>query len=548
MRASVVAATCCAALLGSIGLPRPAAAYVTLKSEHNGVDLRWGALPMRFNILNAAAPGVSAAATQAAVRAAYRAWSDVTCSYYDSLDLGVVDNEWGNDGDGVNTNTWLPGWPTNDSSSVLGITLTRYEGISGKINDADTQYNPNNSWATTGSLYAIDVQAVATHEIGHQLGLDHPPIPDATMYYATGQGNTQQRSLHSDDIAGICFLYPSGQQPPPECTPGSNDCAPNETCQAGKCVLDTSSLKGYGGPCAAASECSTGLCLQSASASFCSQLCDSEPCPNDDKCELAQSDTGQLYNVCLPNTGSEAQPLGSPCQNDIQCTSEICVSVPGRGYLCSQTCNLSPDNCPDGYRCAQSNVGGLCIPDDDTPITPDPPPDTPPPPAKKDLGEPCDGNEECQSGICGKTATGGFCTQLCEVAKEKDCPQGFDCLQVTGSDQGACMRIADAAVPGSLGAACKEHDECDSKICAIDANGQRFCTVICDPKLATSCPDRFECVEAGDKHACQPESVTAKPDDGDSSGCQLGSGPAAPWWLIAGLGWLLLARRRRRRG
>jgi hypothetical protein len=49
---------------------------------------------------------------------------------------------------------------------------------------------------------------VATHELGHVLGLDHPADPDATMFaYAHFDG--RGASIHAGDLAGLRYLYPS---------------------------------------------------------------------------------------------------------------------------------------------------------------------------------------------------------------------------------------------------------------------------------------------------------------------------------------------------
>jgi hypothetical protein len=56
----------------------------------------------------------------------------------------------------------------------------------------------------------IDLQSVVTHEAGHFLGLAHPPVPEATMYATMPVGETKKRTLYSDDVSGVCTIYPAG--------------------------------------------------------------------------------------------------------------------------------------------------------------------------------------------------------------------------------------------------------------------------------------------------------------------------------------------------
>ena len=50
---------------------------------------------------------------------------------------------------------------------------------------------------------------MATHEIGHLLGLDHSTLVSATMFPTIAKGFNYPRALSSDDIAGISTIYPS---------------------------------------------------------------------------------------------------------------------------------------------------------------------------------------------------------------------------------------------------------------------------------------------------------------------------------------------------
>ncbi len=55
----------------------------------------------------------------------------------------------------------------------------------------------------------MDLQNIATHEGGHGAGMDHPDdsCSEETMYRFSQQGETNRRTLHTGDIAGINKLY-----------------------------------------------------------------------------------------------------------------------------------------------------------------------------------------------------------------------------------------------------------------------------------------------------------------------------------------------------
>jgi hypothetical protein len=77
----------------------------------------------------------------------------------------------------------------------------------GQIIKADILFNPNTQYTTNGTATASaqDLQTVATHEIGHFLGLDHTGVVKAVMFPFAPPS---QHTLSYDDDAGLATLYP----------------------------------------------------------------------------------------------------------------------------------------------------------------------------------------------------------------------------------------------------------------------------------------------------------------------------------------------------
>ena len=133
-----------------------------------------------------------------AVQAAMASWSGFYHAGFDLNYAGTTTNGWSTDG----TNTIV--FATGNGCAGTCLALTALVLQSGQtIVESDITFN------TAGYTFRIDgadhdTQAIATHELGHSLGIHHTEIsstPRPTMY-ATYFG-TDGRSLHSDDRAAL---------------------------------------------------------------------------------------------------------------------------------------------------------------------------------------------------------------------------------------------------------------------------------------------------------------------------------------------------------
>ena len=93
---------------------------------------------------------------------------------------------------------------------AISLTSVTTSVVTGEILEADVIFNPNTVFSTDAAtpLNAVDLQAAATHEIGHFLGLDHTPLGSAVMFPISA-GNSLSRTLTLDDTIGVSTLYPT---------------------------------------------------------------------------------------------------------------------------------------------------------------------------------------------------------------------------------------------------------------------------------------------------------------------------------------------------
>lgn len=103
-------------------------------------------------------------------------------------------------------------WPYPGTEGIIALTTVTFNANTGEIYDADIEVNSASNVLTTGDSAGevqTDLETVLVHEVGHFFGLEHSDVDGAAMFpeYDTGQ---LRRGLSDDDEAGVCAIYPAG--------------------------------------------------------------------------------------------------------------------------------------------------------------------------------------------------------------------------------------------------------------------------------------------------------------------------------------------------
>ncbi len=198
-------------LAGAVALAFPGHGFIRL--TNNGAGLRFPSQPVRFTVHAAGSDDIPADTGEAtAIRLGFDAWSRI-----DGSALVLQESQTGASGPRVHANDGLnlvmfdeqneTGMFTG-ASFIIAITPVFFDS-GGTILDADIVYNGrDHRFATDLSAGRYDVLNIATHEIGHFIGLDHSGVSGASLVPFAYQQESRLRSLSNDDRAGAIANYP----------------------------------------------------------------------------------------------------------------------------------------------------------------------------------------------------------------------------------------------------------------------------------------------------------------------------------------------------
>jgi hypothetical protein len=190
------------------------------KGFYKLMGVKWKSLPVQIEVNPSNQSGLDENSVLSTIGLAAEEWDDGAYSGWGGVQVdlfsdaitttnkGYGDLAWTSDKlDGKNTIVWGD-YP---ESNVIALTIVWYNTKTKAIIEFDMVLDIDYHWGDGSTDPSVmDLQNIATHELGHAVGLDdlyQDPAYRETMYGYSAPGETVKRDLYAGDKNGITKLY-----------------------------------------------------------------------------------------------------------------------------------------------------------------------------------------------------------------------------------------------------------------------------------------------------------------------------------------------------
>ncbi|MFH1210899.1 MAG: matrixin family metalloprotease [archaeon] len=171
------------------------------------MGVKWNTLPVNYAINPTNGDGLPEGFVTEAISTAAETWDYATSAeiFNDAYSVNYTAQY------GIQNYQNAIAFGYNLDTNVIAVTSIWYTRVGKRIVEFDMLFNDQYAWgdATTNTA-AMDLQNIATHELGHGVGLGDiysSACSTVTMYGYSNYGETSKRTLETPDITGLQKMY-----------------------------------------------------------------------------------------------------------------------------------------------------------------------------------------------------------------------------------------------------------------------------------------------------------------------------------------------------